>query len=61
MTNEFLISYSGARFKNSQDDVGDFRLDKKLEYEIQFDQVSPLTVLTFVGKFLTILWLIIYD
>ena len=55
MTNEFLISYSGARFKNSQDDVGDFRLDKKLEYEIQFDQVSPLTVLTFVGKFLTIL------
>ena len=37
-------------FKQSQNDIGEFRLEKREEVEIRFDNVHPLTLLTVIGK-----------
>ena len=40
----------GASFKQSPNDIGEFRLEKREEIEVRFDNVHPLTLLTIVGK-----------
>ena len=49
---KFWIFILGARFKQNADDVGDFRLERKSEYELHLDLIHPFTALTLVGKYI---------
>ena len=42
--------YLGSNFRQSPDDVGEFRLEKREEVEIRFDHIHPMTALTVIGK-----------
>ena len=40
----------GTSFRQSQNDVGEFRLEKRNEIELRFDHIHPLSLLTIAGK-----------